>query len=860
MVVGRCVVRASVASWLAGLPLACAAEVLPPERVVVTGTRASLQSALAFKREQASIVDSVFASDIARLPDQSASDAVQRITGVQIVRDRGEGSVVSVRGLTQIETTLNGREVFTAGSGRTLDFADIAAEMLAAIDVYKTSAAERIEGGLGGTVDLRTRRPFDFAGNAVALSARAVHGQLVDRNAAQVSGLVSRRLRLGERGGELGLLLNIALQERAWREDQKSAGNPLLRSDLLPGQTVLAPNGTSETVSAGRRRRGAASAVLQWRPNASLELLAEAHWARLETRQDSQQINVTAGTGFVPGSVELFPGTSDLRRITWTDAPFSVLSFARDTVDRTRQFALGARWNAAAPLTVSADLSHTKSFNHLFFSGPFFGGQVAQFAHDLSGTVPSTSVTGTDLLDPANLTYTGLAYRTRPFGGDLTAARLDAQWRLEAGPVERVAVGWRHARRRADNEPGLVFADAPLAGLTAADTPERVQPLPYTRFLDGRGISIGSFLVGDLSGARDAVGLREAFGVTQPVPEGSGALQRWRIEERSDALYGQLDLELLDGALTGQVGLRAVRTRANVSSAQTVQGSGTIEPIDDTSRQTDWLPSASLRHRLGPGLQWRAAASRTVTRVDFDRLSPALTLVPNPVNPALNQGGAGNPALRPVRSHNLDLALEVFPSPTHAASLTLFWKEVDGFIATFSQPEVHDGATYQVSRPYNSDPARVRGAELSHQQFLDFLPGAWRGLGWQVNYTHVDSRTFDRRANRELPLQNLSRHSGNLIVLYEHGDLAARLAYNRRSRFLSGVSSFVGVGAVPAYTRGYGWLDASLDWRLTPQLTLTLEGNNLTRTLRSSYHSVPTRPQNALVNDRQFALRLSARL
>jgi iron complex outermembrane receptor protein len=854
----RAFVLPAIAGLLAGGPTVRAADPDPAQRVVVIGTRQSLQSAQAHKRDDASIVDSVVAADIARLPDVSASDAVQRVTGVQIVRDRGEGSVVSVRGLTQVETTLNGREVFTAGTGRTLDFADIAAEMLAAIDVYKSSAAHRVEGGLGGTIDLRTRRPFDFAGDALALGARAVHGELVDRGAAQASALVSRRLRLGAEG-ELGWLLNVALQDRAWREDQKSAGNPLQRSDLVPGQTVLAPNGTSETVSAGRRRRAAASAVLQWRPSAQLELLAEAHFARLETKQDSHQINVTAGTGFVPGSVTLFPGTTDLRGITWTDAPFSVLSFARDTLDRTRQFALGARWDAA-PLTLSADLSYTKSFNHLFFSGPFFGGRVAQFSHDLAGRLPSTTVAGTDLLNPAALTYTGLAYRTRPFAGDLTAARVDAQWALDAGPVERLAIGWRHAMRRADNEPGLVFADAPLSGPSAADTPERVRPIPYGGFFGGRGSHIGPFLVGDLGGARDAIGLREAFGVTQPLPEGGSPLQRWRIDERSDAAYGQLDMQWLDGALTGQAGLRAVRTRAEVRGAQTVQGSGTIEPIEDSSRQTDWLPSASLRHRFAPGLQWRAAASRTVTRVDFDRLSPSLTLVPNPVNPALNQGSAGNPALRPVRARNLDLALEAYPSAAHSASLTLFWKQVDGFIANFSQPEVHDGATYQVSRPYNSDPAHVRGVELSHQRFLDFLPGAWRGLGWQVNYTRVDSRAFDRRAQRELPLQNLSRDSGNLVALYEHADFAARLAYNRRSRFLSGVSSIVGVGAVPAYTRGYGWLDASVDWRLSPQLSLTLEGSNLTRTLRSSYFGLPTRPQSALVNDRQFALRLSARL
>ena len=846
-----------LAGIVASLPALCAADPVRLDTVVVTGTRESLQTAQAIKRDNLGIVDSVVAAEIAKLPDLNVSDAVQRAPGVQIVRDRGEGSVVAVRGLVQVETTLNGREVFTAGSGRTLDFADFPAETLAGIDVYKSSAAHRIEGGIGGTIDLRTRRPFDFAGDATVLAARAIHGDLVQRTAGQFSMLASRRFKLGA-GGEFGALVNLSVQDRAWREDQKTAGNRLLRSDLVPGTAVDLPNGTSETVSAGKRRRSAASVLLQWRPNDELELNAEAHFAHMKTTQDSQQINVTAGTGFVPGSVTLFPGTNDLRSITWTNAPFSVLSFARDTVDRTRQLALGARWSRE-PVTLSGDLSFTKSFNHLFFSGPFFGGRVAQFSQDLSGTVPATQVSGTDLLNPANLAYTGLAYRTRPFNGDLLAARLDGQWRLQDSPVERVLVGWRYARRRADNTPGLVFADAPLTGLTAADTPDRVQPMPYGNYLDGRATSIGSFIVGNLDGARDAAALREAFGITQPIPAGGSALSLWRIREETHALYGMAEFELPGWPLTGDAGLRVVHTREAVNGAQSVAGSGVVEPIAIDSGYTDWLPSANLRYRLGADWLLRAAASRTITRVDFDKLSPSLTLVPNRVNPALNQGGAGNPSLRPVRSRNLDVAIEHHGPAGQAAALTLFWKKVDGFIANFSQPEVHDGATYQVSRPYNSDPADVRGAELAYQRFFDFLPGAWRGLGLQANYTYVDSRTPDRRLNADAPLQNLSRHSGNLIGLYEYGKVSARVAYNWRSQFLSGVANFVGVGSLPAYTRGYGWLDASIALRIDPNLTLSIEGGNLTGTLRRSYYGVETRPQDAFVNDRQIALRISAR-
>lgn len=849
--------RPGAAPWLlptllAGAALALAAPAAAQERldtVVVTGTRRSLESALARKREAPGIVDAVVADEIHKLPDLSVADALQRITGVQITRDRGEGALAAVRGLLQVETTLNGREIFTAGTGRTMDFSDIAAESLAGIDVHKTASAERIEGGLGGTIDLRTRRPFDFDGDAGHFSARWMRGHLAGRDAGQASLLVSRRGAVG--GGELGLLVNLALQDRYWREDQKGTGVPLRRQDLIAGRDVYAPGSSSETTSVGRRRRGAASALLQWRPTAALELYAEGHYAELRTRQDSHQINLSAGSGFVPGSLQLFPGDSEVQRITWTDAPVSVLSFARDTVDRTRQLAAGARWSDER-WRVEADLSLTKSFNHLFFSGPFFGARAAQFTHDLSGSVPATAVAGTDLADPANLRYTGLAYRTRPFQGDLLAARLDVQRQLRGGVVERLELGWRHARRRADNTPGLIFADAALAGPTAADMPGRVQVSPYLDFLDGRAGSVTGYVIGNLGDARDAQALRDAFGITTPIPAAAGPLSLWRIREDSDAFYLQAPWRWPALALDGQAGLRVVHTRRSTDSAQQVAG-GPPEPIRGVASDTNWLPGASLRWRPAPQWQARAALSRTVTRPDFNQLSPSLVLTPNPIDPNLNQGSAGNPALRAVRSANLDLALERGFGPGAGASLTLFWKQIDGFVVNAALREEHGGAIYLVSRPRNTDPARVHGAELAWQQFFDGLPGAWRGLGLQVNYTYVESETLDRLLARHVPLQNFSRHSANLIGLYEHGPWSARLAWNWRSRFLSGVTSTVSLGPLEAWTHSYGWLDASLRWRVNSRVTLALDGLNLTRTLRRSDFGAASRPQNAFVNDRQLA-------
>jgi iron complex outermembrane recepter protein len=835
---------------------------VPPDvqlgTVVVVGARASLAGAQQIKQDKLEIVDSVVADDIAKLPDFSVTDALQRITGVQIARDRGEGTGVTIRGLTQMETLLNGREVFTAGTGRTLDFADIAAEMVAGIDVYKTSSAAQLEGGLGGSIDLRTRRPFDFPGREGVASVRLIRGDLAASTKGQVSVLASHRWKTAG-AGEFGALVNLSVQERAWREDQKGTGNPVARTDLVAGRTVNAPNGTSETTSIGERRRTAGHAMLQWRPSPALDLYAEASYAELRTIQNSHQINVVpraapsdpaAAPVFVPGSVTLFPGSEDLKSITWTDANVSILSFARDTIDRTKQGAIGGTWTRDA-LTLKGDVSRTTSFNHLFFSGPFVAGTAAQFAHDLSGGVPATSIAGTDLLDPAALRYTGIAYRTRPFDGDLTAARVDAELRLGEGLVRKVSAGVRHAQRGASNLPGLIFADAPVTGLTAIDRPAFVMPDLY-RFFPGT-TSLHDFLVGNLATARDAAGLREAFGITTPIPASANPLSLWTIGERTQAAYVMAELQAPRPRLDGNVGLRVVRTSEAVTGSQSLPATGSVGTIAISSRYTDWLPSLNLRWRPAPGWVLRAAASKTLTRPNFDQLSPSLTLVPNPINPSLNQGGAGNPSLKPVRANNLDFAVERYLDPGTSVVATLFVKKVDGFVTLVSSPELHDGAVYQVSRPQNSDAADIKGVEIGYQQFYDRLPGWLGGLGLQANYTWIDSEAPNNALGIVLPLQNLSKHSVNLIGIYERGPVSARVAYNWRDRFLSGLVNVVGIGALPTYTRAYGWLDASFRYRISDRVSLALEGTNLLRTRRGAYSGVETRPQGHWLNDRQLA-------
>lgn len=185
------------------------------EEITVTGMRQSLQNAQDIKRNASTFVDSVSASDIGALPDRSVLEAMQRIPGVSIERFAAvddpdhmsaEGSGAVIRGMTSTRSEFNGRDSFTANSGRGLSFQDVSPEMVAGVDVYKNQTADMVEGGIGGTVSLRTRKPFDQDGMMTAFSAEATYGDLSEETQPTFSGLFSNRWDTS--AGEFGFLFN----------------------------------------------------------------------------------------------------------------------------------------------------------------------------------------------------------------------------------------------------------------------------------------------------------------------------------------------------------------------------------------------------------------------------------------------------------------------------------------------------------------------------------------------------------------------------------------------------------------------------------------------------------------------------
>ena len=187
------------------------------QEVVVVGVRRSLKSAQQIKRDADTIVDSITATDIGAFPDKSVAEALQRVAGITVSRFAATGdtahfsaepSGVLVRGLPQVRSEFNGRDTFSANSSRGLSWGDVSPELMAGVDTYKNQTADLIEGGISGSINLRTRTPFDSKGQLIALSADASYGDLAKKLTPDVSGIYSNRWDTSI--GEFGVMVNYA--------------------------------------------------------------------------------------------------------------------------------------------------------------------------------------------------------------------------------------------------------------------------------------------------------------------------------------------------------------------------------------------------------------------------------------------------------------------------------------------------------------------------------------------------------------------------------------------------------------------------------------------------------------------------
>lgn len=815
--------------------------------IIVTGLRASVESARNIKRNADTIVDSIVAEDIGKFPDQNVVESLSRIPGVQIGRREGEGADISIRGLSNVKTVLNGRELF-GGTGRSFSLGDLPSEVLGGIDVYKTSTAAHIEGGLGGYVDVRTRRPFDFDGFSLSLSAKGTYYDRVrgfdSKARPSISGLISNRWETGI--GEIGALLNVSYGKTSLTQDRQTVDSIATRSNFAgSGQDVTMPNfvflnGTQN----GSHERFTVVGSLQWKPSDSLSFYADAYYVKYTRKVVFSDLRLTMGAE--TSDYSLFPGTTDLQRGVFTNTQVDSATAYADQFRTTQQYAVGGEWDNGGPFTVKWDVSHTDSSSKATLEEWDMRTFIPSldFAIDKRGEMTAL-VSGVDLSSAAS--YKPVYDLSILQGGKQrsTSATLDASYAFE-GIVKSIDAGFRYNDYVPKNHGYVVFycANDTFAGpnpcgggsLTSADIPSNfIQTYPSTA---------GDFVAWNVDAMRQFTDMRTFFGL--PTTEADRPAMYLRNQERTSAFYAKLNFDIPLGGLSfdGNIGGRFVHTKYTSDSFGTSPATPDVYdvPQHTSSSRNDFLPTFNGRLKLGDGTSLRVAVGKSLERVPFADLNGAIIIT----NAAQFQARRGNPDLQPFTSWNFDASLEHYFSGSGLIYLAGFHKEVDGYLqdaTLYDQTLPGLSGTWTVFSKENAAKAKIDGAEVGAQAFFDFLPEPFDGLGAQANYTYVKTK-----------LDGLPSHSYNLIGMYEKGPISARVAYGWRGKVVSNSSR----GRV---SQPVGVLDASISYNVNDHLSLSIDAGNLLGYKDRGYYSYrDTLPTGNVLTDRRFGFQVRYKL
>lgn len=773
------------------------------DAIVVTGLRASLQSAQSQKQRSDKIVDSIVAEDIGKLPDVAVSDTAARIPGIQVERNGGEASRVLLRGLDRFNytTTYNGREIFTAET-RSVALQDFPAGGISAIDVFKSSSADLVEPGIAGLINVRSRRPFDFNDSEIAGSVWGVYPNQSRDLEPNAQLLLSDRWDVG--GGEIGALINVSYTRMHYRDSIRRHG--FFIADLAGARS---PDWPEIRYGEAERSRPSINGALQWRPSDDLEFYAEGLWQGFREHSTDRLWSQPLWGGASYSNIVLDDGSNRIISGTVT-SPRRAEGFQgatkRDT--NTYQFAVGGRYDAG-PLRITADIARTDSTFELRTESIDFELDNNNYAVDWftgrpGGTGPTFQVVGIDPTDPSIYDYRGFFEDYLTASGKDWQARLDFEFEPGLEFLPKLQWGVRFVDRDASSNAGSFYW-----GVSGRGIPITSVPLDYQLTPGGfRGDKNKPFPTSWPAPTFDSVwsNLRDFrqfnIGLT-----GNGSLdgppndpaRTYAINEKTYAAYAQANYEFAAGDMTidGSFGLRVVKTKEDIQG--TVFSGATTAPIDFQNEYTDWLPNASMRIRFTPELQLRLSATQTRTRPTFGQLNPALRLDPPPTcapgaTDCNRTGSGGNPFLKPLDSNNFDASLEYYFSRAGFAALSVFRRDMKNFIANrtfeFPEPDAETGLPLVISGPFNTRKAKIKGAEAQFTTFFDFLPGALSGFGAQANVTYIDAKAdfgffpgTPNEANLRTRIPDVSKWTYNLVGMYEGSGLTVRLAYNFRSSF-----------------------------------------------------------------------------
>jgi len=804
------------------------------EQVVVVGIRASLQSSAVIKKNASAVVDAVSAEDVGKLPDSDVGQALGRIPGVSVGRAFGQGSSVSIRGSDpqMTYTTLNGQTVASTGwydqmdIDRSFNYSLLPAEMIGGMEVHKSSQANLTEGGIGGTVIVKTRKPLDLDPNTIFLSTHYSRSTFSDPE-KEVSGLYSWRT--ADR--RFGALVAAGLSKGSYIRNGVEADSRW-NSDVAP------------TAFVQERKRTSVNVALQARPVDGLELGLNVLKMKLDANSSNSsdylmhdpncdKRNTAVVSIFNPNGMCLHSTTTAANPLenrffqVWARGASmdsnSVVADAHYKLDNAKFDVVLGSTKAKGGTSITTNYQ-TNSWAGVF-NRPNWQGTIDATGHEIQINPTSNQSWGLGSL-PTQMAAQSWATSAGPNKDKEKFGQFDATFNLDWGVISSFKAGARLADHTFEKR--------------------QFRPLWNVGFDDGGPIhaptNTGSLFSGTVDVASWTIPRPDIGAMLSNTSKSIGSWVEDRsgygeLNEKNRSAYGMFEFDT--EGMRGNFGLRYISTKVT-STGYKFDGT---TPADAYSGNQNWakttaatgatyndvLPSINLAFDLRKDLVLRATASQAITRPNFANMFGVTVSGYNDDRPNNETWTVGNVGLKPMKSSQADLSLEYYYGKGNLLSATYFVKDISNFVVANVLQNQKVGLVdpltkvdnWTVQSFQNAGGGTIRGLELQANHGFD------NGFGVSGNYTFTEGKAPGSSYLDGLNLfTQASKHNLNLVGYYENATYFGRLAYNWRSKYMIREGAFWYGNRMHA---NFGTLDASFGWNINKWLKLSLDAVNLTK-------------------------------
>lgn len=838
------------------------AQAAPVATVTVTGIRRSIEDAIAVKRDATSIVETISAEDIGKLPDISIAESLARLPGLSAQRVNGQAQQISIRGTSGDLSTalLNGREQVSTSANRTVEYDQYPSELINAVTVYKTSDAALVGQGLSGTVDLKTIKPLSLRERVITLNVRGEKNSQgkISAGAKDTGSRISASYVDQFLNRTLGVAVGYARADKPNESRQFETWDWVDNTSAVPGKTVKVPKGIKSLAQTGNQVRDGLMGVVEWHPIREFTSTVDAYHSRFKLNEDRRGMEVQLTDD---NNVSFTPTTVNANGIMTAGTANNVNPVVRNNHYRQNDTLTAYGWNnkyIAGDWTFVADLSHSQA-DHKEELDEINTGlasrQTMTFDY-ANGTVPNIGLTGV-YNDPALLTIGGQygdGYVNAPHLKDkLNSFRVSAEYRFDSKLFNGVEVGFNSSKRDKEKhhlETGFTKLGTGAIAAGAVNGSQSLYALPDTLSWDIPTVLSQNFAP-----------------YTPAVLVPWGATKNWSITEKVQTGYAKLniDTELMAMPLRGNVGIQAVHTDQS-STAQTLRAwpFADLVPLTDGKKYNDYLPSLNLIWSLPEQQIVRFGANKTLARPRLDELNASREVGLTHQSTGTPYGNGGNAQLDPWRANAVDLSWEKYFGNKGYVQVAGFYKDLKSYIYTVTEPRDFSeynlqGATSNIgtmTQPKNGKGGKLEGLELAASVPLDLFTPVLSGFGVTANAAFTTSEISIKNqsfGNMSIPLPGLSKRVFNVTAYYEDNGFSARIAQRYRSDYVAEIGG-VGGATELTFTKPDRVVDLQLgyDFKEIKGLSVLFQVNNLTDTAFQTYSGSTDRPRGYTKYGRQM--------